>query len=143
MEELTVSGVKKYMERYEPGQDNSTTNSIIDDLQMSFKCCGSVNSSDWLNLNKTIPMSCCDRGSKSEIDTTTILSTTLSSIDSGNQCPSEKVFTRGCVETIRDKMIAYCNPIAGVLLTIGLIQLLGVVFSCVFAHSIKGGYQVV
>lgn len=136
------------MEGYEPGKGNETINSIIDDLQMSFKCCGSANASDWTNLNKTIPNSCCSQVPSNASDISTTVSSLMSSLTTSDSegrdvCPKDKIFEKGCVETIRDKMIAYCNPIGGVLLTIGLIQLLGVIFSCVFAHSIKGGYQVV
>lgn len=129
--------MNKFLDRYQFGGNNTET-LIIDDLQLNIKCCGANNASDWMKKPEAkIPESCCGRLSVKGIDNST---TTTSAPET---CSEDKAFKQGCVATIRDVITTYANPVAGVLLTVGVVQLLGVIMACVFASSIKGGYQVV
>ncbi|XP_074594821.1 CD63 antigen-like [Brevipalpus obovatus] len=137
VETYATEGMNKFLDKYEFGGNNTET-LIIDDLQLNIKCCGAQNVSDWTaKQGGKIPESCCGHLPAKSVDNSTITTT------APEECTADKAFKKGCVAAISDIITTYANPVAGVLLTVGVVQLLGVIMACVFASSIKGGYQVV
>lgn len=112
-------GISDCMEKY--GNDSSSCTRDIDYFQKEFKCCGSANYSDWLNEpwytqhNKTMPYpeSCCVHQTCQYVKNDTML------------------YTQGCHEKVVDGFKENLGIIAGVGAAFVVIQLVGMLFSCV------------
>ncbi|XP_053202010.1 CD63 antigen-like [Panonychus citri] len=160
VEEMAYKGMRKYIDEYQWDSDNSTTNKIIDDLQKNVKCCGAYNYTDYESqFGDKLPLSCCGKlKSKSAINLSMSTPGSTSSgsaavfdgysspftgVTNNETCSSADAFKDGCAHKLWDLMIKYYGPIGGILIGVAVIQLLGFILSCAFAHSIKKDYEVV
>lgn len=104
---------------------------VWDNLQRDFDCCGTVNASDWLRLEKPlsgIPMSCCDE--------------TVGAVGMTNcTLESPKLHHTGCMDAFAHFAEKHAAKIAGVGLSLGAIQLIGIFLSSYLAKSIRNSYQ--
>ncbi|XP_053538426.1 CD63 antigen-like [Ictalurus punctatus] len=114
---------------------NYTTNPDVrkglDELQEELKCCGAVNSSDWMFFKpdkNSIPDSCCKNVS--------------TNCGAGALNDAHKIYIEGCgaaLETAIKKNLLWVGVAA---LVIAFIELLGVVFACTLMRGIRKGYEV-
>ncbi|XP_053406325.1 tetraspanin-3-like [Mercenaria mercenaria] len=114
-------GLEDAVDKYDT---NSTTEKDqIDYLQAELKCCGIMNASDWgtakLWQNKTlVPHSCCNVSKDAMCDR---------HIKPGNT----DIYKDGCLDKLEKKFERNLVYIAGVAITFAIIQLLGMICSCI------------
>ncbi|KYM95448.1 CD63 antigen [Cyphomyrmex costatus] len=104
---------------------------VWDNLQKDFHCCGTINATDWLTIATNlsgIPMSCCDN----MIGAVGTSNCTLS---------SESLHKVGCINAFATFAERHAAKIAGVGISLGVIQLIGILLSSYLAKSIKNCYQ--
>ncbi|KAK2825546.1 hypothetical protein Q7C36_019473 [Tachysurus vachellii] len=124
---LVDTGLKEAIKNY----TNPHIKTEVDDLQKWLKCCGAVNSTDWLNYNpnkNSVPDSCC----KNVTDNCGI----------GAMNNATIINTEGCGEGLENffkKNILWVGVAA---LVIAFIEILGVVFACALMRGIRKGYEV-
>ncbi|XP_071831330.1 CD151 antigen-like isoform X2 [Apostichopus japonicus] len=109
-------------------EDKKAFTENFDELQRSFKCCGSVDYRDWktsfwnssgLAKNRTTPDSCC----KSETN-----------FCAARDHPSN-IYHYGCVEGLRVYLADSLVIVMVVFLGIGLIEMIGLIFTmCLYCH---------
>ncbi|XP_026828359.1 tetraspanin-33 [Ooceraea biroi] len=109
---VTQSKMVETMSKY---NDSQEIQFVWDNLQRDFKCCGTVNATDWINQPNLsgIPMSCCD-------DTIGAVNATQCTLTS----PS--LHDVGCMDAFARFAEKHASKIAGVGLGLGVIQLTGV-----------------
>lgn len=104
---------------------SSTEKDQIDYLQSELKCCGLMNASDWsraenwlkLNLTKDqVPLSCCIHTNKTQCF---------------NLPTNKDLYQDGCLDKLETKFEKNLIYIAGVAITFAIIQLLGMICSCI------------
>ncbi|XP_011306310.1 CD63 antigen isoform X2 [Fopius arisanus] len=138
------AGISGYMMRNEVGKmllrrmnnsiytyhtDNDVHN-MWDTLQVDFKCCGINGTSDWWPTQfkePKLPPSCC-----SEISNTAECD--VNAITSHNE---------GCLKKVTDTIENKAYILGGVGIGVALIQLIGVIFACFLARSIRREYETV
>lgn len=120
---------------------NSTnpTSRAIDSVQTMLKCCGSTSPEDWREntmMNNTengayhMPKSCCQND-----------------IVEGAACDSDVagkyMFHDGCITTMMDVIESNAKYLVGSVVTIALLEVLGIVFSCMLLKKIRQstGYE--
>ncbi|XP_026092806.1 CD63 antigen-like [Carassius auratus] len=114
------------------GYNETENRQIIDEIQQEQKCCGQNSSLDWLNSKflapDSVPDSCCKNITKD--------------CGEGAIRDTRKIYTVGC-QPIMDKflkqIILYISVPA---LVIGLVQITGIVLSCILMRAIRSGYEV-
>uniref|UniRef100_A0A1B6E043 Tetraspanin n=1 Tax=Clastoptera arizonana TaxID=38151 RepID=A0A1B6E043_9HEMI len=96
-------------------------------LQYDLRCCGVESKDDWLIVypNGTIPHSCCQQLAINEI------------------CTSQDASPTGCLSSLKDVLETYIIWVGGFALGVAFVQLIGVLFACCLAYSIRQGYQTV
>nr|WP_171492036.1 tetraspanin family protein [Acinetobacter baumannii] len=111
------------------GKEKTATD-FWDDVQKQFDCCGVENYTDWENVfkNNTLPSSCCDE-KNGETNCTTQ--------------PPIHFHEKGCFDALKEHFMQYSLKIGISALVIGFIQLLGIIFGCCLARSIKKEYETV
>ncbi|KAG5897489.1 hypothetical protein JTB14_031113 [Gonioctena quinquepunctata] len=128
-EDILIDTMDKTMEQY--GKVNETTR-MWDQVQKQFQCCGVHNASDWKTLNTTthgqIPLSCCD------IPTGTTFTF---------NCTLDKAYKEGCLEEFGNFVKANISTIQGVGIGFAVLQLLGIIFSCILTKFIRSDYETV
>ncbi|XP_064647218.1 CD63 antigen-like [Lineus longissimus] len=99
-----------------------------DTTQQTFKCCGVTSTADWVKdgpfKGKTppYPQSCCK----------------------DSDCTKNKEpFNKPCLMEIKDWLERNIYAVAGVGIGLAFVQIIGVIFSCCLARSIKKEYEVV
>jgi len=103
-------------------------------VQHEMKCCGIQGPADWnkvfpYNETKTnVPDSCC----KEEMDGC-----------GEGAISSDSIYKQGCLDAFEGWVSTQVEYVGGVGIGIAFIQLLGIVFSCLLAHSIKREYETV
>ncbi|XP_029170995.1 CD63 antigen-like [Nylanderia fulva] len=117
----------KTMPKY---NDSQEIRIVWDNLQRDFECCGTRNASDWTEKNLTmgIPMSCCDQpiGAIGSMNCTT---------------DSPTLHHEGCMDAFAHFAEKHAAKIAGVGLTLAVIQLIGIFLSSYLVRSIRNSYQ--
>lgn len=109
-------------------------NKAVDWFQQNVKCCGVSEPQSWENkqsywvkdLKKTgVPDSCCIKEAKDcgKAPVSTLLS-------------QKKIFPKGCLPTGKQYAKDKIFLVGGVLIGIGVIQLLGILFSCCLSRAI-------
>lgn len=101
-----------------------------DIMQHDLECCGMYGASDWARIgfmDKTVPNSCCKE------------------LPIGGTCDwnSIHVRTEGCMQNLQSAIEQNALILGGVGIGIGLIQLIGVIFACCLARSIRREYETV
>lgn len=112
---------------------DASVKKMFDMVQTELYCCGINGPKDWTNKSMTIPESCCDG---QEINSAGVITMPCS-------ITSEHIHSAGCLP----KLVEYFNHIAvilgGVGIGIAVVQLLGVIFACFLARSIRSQYETV
>lgn len=128
LETSILNHLNSTIEQYPVDKDVAKTFDIV---QTDLECCGINSPSDWAAHGLPIPATCC---SGAEITNGVAAQCTTSS-------PS--FHSEGCL----NKLVAHLNDIAlvlgGVGLGIAVVQLLGVIFACCLARSIRNQYETV
>ncbi|XP_034949005.1 CD63 antigen-like [Chelonus insularis] len=100
-----------------------------DVLQHDFKCCGINGTSDWAVLfpNIELPNSCCHE------------------MPLNQKCDSNSVTvsTEGCMKKLKSAIEDKAIILGAVGIGIALVQLIGVIFACCLARSIRREYETV
>ncbi|XP_008556489.1 CD63 antigen [Microplitis demolitor] len=100
-----------------------------DVMQHDFKCCGIATSSDWAILypNTELPNSCCHE------------------VVLNHKCDSNSitVSSEGCMKKLKDAIEDKAVILGAVGIGIALVQLIGVIFACCLARSIRREYETV
>ncbi|XP_050345195.1 CD63 antigen-like [Nymphalis io] len=102
-----------------------------DIIQTDMQCCGIYGVSDWKASGQPIPATCC---AGQEI-------TNNMTVDCTPDSPS--IHKKGCLDLILNYMKELALVLGGVGLGIAFVQLLGVVFACCLARSIRSQYETV
>jgi len=102
-------------------------------VQHEMKCCGIDGPADWAKVSpyngtKDVPDSCC----KDDMDGC-----------GEGAADKDTIYTDGCLDTFEGWVSKQVEYVGGVGIGIAFIQLLGIVFSCLLAHSIKKEYETV
>jgi len=121
--ELVEAGLNKTL------LDNTTeSHKFWDDIQTSLHCCGINSPNDWPSYNitvNTLPQSCCPTNQ-----------TTCDKSDKTH-------YTIGCLDEASALLIKDAGVLGGVAIFIATIQLIGVIFACYQARSIRRNYETV
>lgn len=130
-QDLETSIVRHLNESIVQYPNNTEVRNTFDIVQTDLRCCGIYNYTDWGKHEMRIPNTCCDA---QEILDGQIVPCTPDSVHFHGV---------GCLE----KLVAHFQDIAMVLAGVGLgiaiIQLLGVIFACCLARSIRSQYETV
>ncbi|XP_074662831.1 CD63 antigen-like [Tubulanus polymorphus] len=110
---------------------NPSVKKTWDGVQKTFKCCGVDGPKDWKKTNGTttgnIPVSCCKTNTNDP-----------KCVETANN-----VYTSGCVKGFKDWVEDNIYIVAGVGVGLAFVQVIGVIFACCLARSIKKEYEVV
>lgn len=87
-----------------------------DFIQSQLQCCGVDNYSDWTKAGKAVPSSCCK--------------------NQGSCSPSD-YFSVGCYEKVKTDVKTYAVYVGIAGIGIGLIEIIGIIFSCCLANQVK------
>ncbi|XP_018337206.1 PREDICTED: CD63 antigen-like [Trachymyrmex septentrionalis] len=130
-EQVASIAQQKMLDTMPQYSNNSEIQFVWDNLQRDFHCCGTINATDWLtNTTKLpgIPMSCCDD--------------IIGAIGTSNCTLSSKSLHEvGCIDAFGKFAETHAAKIAGVGISLGIIQLIGILLSSYLAKSIKNCYQ--
>lgn len=121
--------LKTTMEQYRNVSFNETT-VVWDSIQKEFQCCGVESYKDWYNvtvLNNSLPISCCAIPPGA-----TVL-----------MCLPEHAYSEGCLDKFGDFIKENVSYVEGVGIGLAVIQLLGIIFSCLLAKYIRSDYETV
>jgi len=96
-------------------------------LQYDLKCCGTESLKDWEKVytNGTIPYSCCPNNPVDE------------------PCSPDKANSHGCLPSLKQLLEKNTTLVGGFGLGVAFTQLIGVVFACCLARSIRKEYEIV
>ncbi|CAH0406655.1 unnamed protein product [Chilo suppressalis] len=108
---------------------NDDVKKTFDIIQTDLQCCGIYGPGDWKNNSLPIPESCC---AAQEIKGGAVVA-----------CDDQNIHKKGCLGEVVDYLRSIATVLGGVGLGIALIQLLGVIFSCCLARSIRNQYETV
>nr|CAD7194243.1 unnamed protein product [Timema douglasi] len=113
-------------QRYGPANKDITN--AWDIMQNDLGCCGIQGAEDWKELfpNGSLPHSCCPNLA---LNYDCTLSLTHS--------------TKGCLPSLQATIEHYALVLGGVGIGIGVVQLIGVIFACCLAKSIRKEYETV
>nr|XP_039257510.1 CD9 antigen-like [Styela clava] len=108
------------------------------DIEQAFQCCGKTNNTcqDWKGeISPYNPYGC-------ECDPSAYTDATICKAYPTECTPTENktydfIFTKSCQKAITDFVIDNMEIIAGIGLAIGLIEILGLIFSCCMCQAIK------
>lgn len=109
---------------YNLNDPNDPKNLVIDDLQKNLKCCGASGAKDYNATN--LPLSCCPQNS-----------------ESSSSCTENNAYIQGCVKAIVELITDNYSFISLFVVVFALIQIIGILFSCLLARSIRSSYHVV
>lgn len=88
-----------------------------DFIQSQLQCCGVDSYSDWISDKKDVPKSCCKNQ---------------------NACSSASdYFSVGCYNKVKEDVKAYAVYVGIAGIGIGLIEIIGIIFSCCLANQVK------
>lgn len=98
-------------------------------MQHEMRCCGIRGPNDWKEIthNDTLPYTCCP-------DTQNDGSCTVNTLNR---------FQTSCYDRLKECLTNYASIIGAVGIGVSLIQLVGVIFSCCLARSIRREYETV
>lgn len=128
LENSILAHLNGTIKEYDTNKDVAKTFDIV---QTDFKCCGINGPDDWKANNISMPATCCSG----------------QEITGGVPAPctplSDHFHKEGCL----DKLVQYFKDTAlvlgGVGIGVAIVQLLGVIFACCLARSIRSQYETV
>lgn len=122
---LAIEGLQKGIDEYKEGAEYSP----IDDLQKELKCCGIHGANDWdTKFNGTsYPNSCCQDA------------------PAGAHCSlnDPSLFSDPCLSKFEELFKKVASALAGVGITVAVIQLTAVLSTCCLARAFRREYEVV
>uniref|UniRef100_A0A023FXR7 Tetraspanin n=1 Tax=Amblyomma parvum TaxID=251391 RepID=A0A023FXR7_AMBPA len=111
--EDTLGDYKKEMES---GSKVKPVQEAWDFIQQQLKCCGVMGPGDWQRIaGMAPPESCCSSGD-------------------GANCPH---FNKGCYDKVKEDISQYAVYVGIAGIGIGLIEIIGIIFSCCLANQVK------
>jgi len=98
-------------------------------MQHEMKCCGMTGPGDWQRIthNKTLPYTCCP-------DTQNDGTCTMQTLNK---------YEVSCLEKLKETFFRYASVLGAVGCGVAFVQLIGVIFSCCLARSIRRQYETV
>lgn len=124
--DVLTSNLNASMARYNQSQELTE---VWDQLQENLHCCGTHNYTDWYPiLNNSIPMSCCG----SEVGAVGHMTC---------NAESKTLFHTPCLKSLSVNIRDNAVTIGAVGISIAFIQLMGVIFACNLARSIRSHYE--
>ncbi|CAB3234639.1 unnamed protein product [Arctia plantaginis] len=128
LENSIMEVLNKTMKEYPTNKDVAKS---FDILQTDLQCCGINSPKDWAANNMSLPATCC-AGQE---------------ISGGVPAPcteqSEHFHTKGCLPLLVAYFKSITMVLGGVGLGVAIVQLLGVIFACCLARSIRSQYETV
>ena len=130
IQQIAIDGIRKGIDNYDEGNEYNP----IDDMQKELQCCGIKDFHDWdVKFNNsegtthTYPNSCCRDA---------VI---------GTQCleKSGGFFTEPCLTKFEETFRYIAKALAGVGVTVAVIQLTAVISSCCLARAFRREYEVV
>lgn len=98
--------------------NDAAAREAVNGIQRALQCCGRTGPSDWTNSSAgQIPTSCCNDG----------LTT----------CTAATAFPNGCGTVLHDAVYGSGMLIAWIAVVFGALELVGVIFACCLANSIR------
>lgn len=128
LETSIVRTLNESITRYSSDPDIKKNYNII---QTDLQCCGVYGVNDWITHGLPIPDTCC---AGQELSNEKLVACTVNS-------PS--LHTQGCLPLILARLKDVALVLGGVGLGIAFVQLLGVIFACCLARSIRSQYETV
>lgn len=130
VESMMRKGMTESMDRYGKPQYAGVTKAW-DEVQDQFDCCGVNTWKDWEKINSTyVPESCCKvRESATCGKIIANMNTTIN--------------TDGCVAGFKDFLEGNIYTLGGIGVGLAFVQIIGVIFACCLAKSIKKEYETV
>jgi len=134
---LLETNMEKGMQNYnETGFDGVTH--TWDIIQYELDCCGAQEYHDWNNVTFSnqhdVPDSCC---------LSSIVNCGKGVLDLSDTDAAMKIHTGGCLDIFATKIQDNVGVVGGVGIGIGLLQLIGMIFACYLANTIKKEYETV
>lgn len=129
--DLETSIVKHLNETITQYPTNKDVAKTFDIMQTDLHCCGINGPDDWIANNITIPNTCC---TGQEI---------TGGVPAACTKDSPGFHTKGCLNELVTHLKDIAVVLGGVGLGIALVQLLGVIFACCLARSIRSQYETV
>lgn len=101
-----------------------------DIMQHDLQCCGMLSSTDWARVgfsDNIVPNSCCKE------------------VPEGSKCDSNSIHihSNGCMSNLQSAIEHNALILGGVGIGVAIIQLIGVIFACCLARSIRREYETV
>lgn len=111
----------------EYGGDNKDYTNSWDVVQYDLKCCGVKGPEDWKEVfkNSSLPHSCCN------------------DISVDDQCVEEYAHKKGCLLSLQAALKHNTVLVGGFGVGVAFVQLVGVIFACCLARSIRQEYETV
>jgi len=123
-----ITGMKREMENY---HDENGTLNIVDELQVTFHCCGAENYTDWNSIppyNSTVPSyppTCCGNP----------LNMTESACVSPQTLP--------CWKAIENELKGSAKTLGNTAIVAAVLQLFSIVVACILARTYRREYDIV
>jgi len=131
VEGMMRTGMEDSMTNYGKPENEGVTKAW-NKVQETFDCCGVNSYKDWSKFNSTyVPESCCKVRE----------SATCGKLGGSNL--NETINEDGCIEGFKDFIEGNIYTIGGIGLGLAFIQIIGVIFACCLAKSIKKEYETV
>lgn len=116
--------------------DSAVSSASIDSIQIFLKCCGTDTPADWKNSTHLNPV---------ESDVVIYPSSCCGFQDDENFCKDDmkEFYSEGCLAKFKTSVEGNASLLIGAGVTIGLLQILGVIFSCLLLRKIRAstGYE--
>lgn len=105
-------------------------------FQKDFHCCGVESYTDYHQVfgynNFTVPESCCNP-SRQNTSSGEMVDCAIASADVSNPDNSQYIYKKGCADTIVDAIGNNLGSIAGSVIALALLQIIGIVMACFVA----------
>jgi len=109
-----------------------------DIIQLELNCCGTQEYQDWTNVTFSnqhdVPDSCC---------LSDIAGCGIGVLDLSDTEAAMKIRTEGCLDIFSTKIQDNIGVVGGVGIGIGFLQMIGMLFACYLANTIKKEYETV
>ncbi|XP_053975816.1 CD63 antigen-like [Hylaeus anthracinus] len=127
VQDMVESRMNTTMESY---MTNDDIHRSWDIMQHDLQCCGMISSNDWSRfgfVDNIVPNSCCRE------------------VPKGSECDlnSIYIYENGCMHNLQQAIEHNALILGGVGIGIAIIQLIGVIFACCLARSIRREYETV
>lgn len=129
LESVLADGMYTTLGNY---NNDSSTQTIWDDVQVQFYCCGVKNATDWRGKYtkdaRSVPDSCCKTPTR----------------NCGNEALTKMpsaIYWNGCLAVVEQTLGASTIVIGSIAIAVAVVQLIGIIFACCLASAIKKDYE--